>query len=266
MTPSPYLGEAMTRSAPAHSLSPTSTPVSLGLSAERMPRHIAMIMDGNGRWAKAQGKPRAYGHREGAKAVRRVVTRCRELNIPYLTLYAFSAQNWRRPPAEIDQLMALLIEFCEGERSLLVDKKIRFNVIGQRDRLPEEALQAVSFLEELTADYNEMRLTLALSYGGREEIVAAARQLAEDVASGSLSPQDVDEEQIRRRLWTYDMPDPDLVVRSSGELRVSNFLLWQIAYAELIADRRMWPEFDADAFDSALREYGRRQRRFGAVG
>ncbi|HAN31014.1 MAG TPA: di-trans,poly-cis-decaprenylcistransferase, partial [Myxococcales bacterium] len=220
-------------------------------------------MDGNGRWAKARGRPRSDGHRQGAKAVRRVVTRCRELDVPYLTLYAFSAQNWRRPQGEIDQLMALLIEFCEGERSLLVDKQIKFNVIGQRQRLPEEALQAVSFLEELTSDYDQMRLTLALSYGGREELVDAAKRLAEDVAAGILSPDDVDEEQIRSRLWTHDMPDPDLVVRSSGELRISNFLLWQIAYAELITDKRMWPEFDAEAFDAALLEFGRRQRRFG---
>ncbi|MEY3014707.1 MAG: hypothetical protein RIT45_3442, partial [Pseudomonadota bacterium] len=212
-----------------------------------MPRHVAIIMDGNGRWANARGLPREAGHREGAKAVRRVVTRARELGLDALTLYAFSAQNWRRPEHEISALMALLIEFCEGERTLLEEKGIRFRVIGERSRLPDEARAAISLLEEVTVELDEMQLVLALSYGGREEIVAAARSLAQDVAAGRLESEAIDEVALAERLWTADLPDPDLLIRTSGELRVSNFLLWQIAYAELHVETRLWPEFDGDA-------------------
>ncbi|MCO4762048.1 MAG: di-trans,poly-cis-decaprenylcistransferase [Myxococcales bacterium] len=236
-----------------------------GLTREQLPTHVAMIMDGNGRWARSRGLGRSDGHRAGAKAVRRVVVRCRELHIPYLTLYAFSAQNWKRPANEVSQLMALLVEFCEGERSLLNDKNIRFRVIGDKARLPEEARQAVSFLEEATEDHTAMQLVLALSYGGREELVHAAKRIAHDVASGALNPDDINEQVVAERLWTADIPDPDVVVRSSGELRVSNFLLWQIAYAELVPDTRCWPEFDAAAFDDALVTYAQRNRRFGGV-
>ena len=250
-----------------HASAPPLTTVQLpgGLSRAQLPRHVAMIMDGNGRWARSRGLTRSDGHRAGAKAVRRVVVRCRELEIPYLTLYAFSAQNWKRPPNEVSQLMALLVEFCEGERSLLTDKRIRFRVIGDKARLPDEARQAVSFLEDYTADHDRMQLVLALSYGGREELVQAARRIAEEVAAGRLSPEDIDERVVAERLWTADIPDPDVVVRSSGELRVSNFLLWQIAYAELISDSRGWPEFGADAFDDAIIEYAHRSRRFGGL-
>ena len=259
---------AVTSAAAGTSAAPRSNAsVSLpsGLTADQLPRHVAMIMDGNGRWARSRGLTRSDGHRAGAKAVRRVVVRCRELEIPYLTLYAFSAQNWKRPANEVSQLMALLVEFCEGERSLLTDKEIRFRVIGDKARLPEEARQAVSFLEEYTADHARMQLVLALSYGGREELVHAARRIADEVASGALRPEDITEDVVAARLWTADIPDPDVVVRSSGELRVSNFLLWQIAYAELISDRRGWPEFDAAAFDDAVTEFARRNRRFGGV-
>ena len=230
-----------------------------------IPRHIAIIMDGNGRWAQARGLPREEGHREGAKAVRRVVTRARDLGVDVLTLYAFSAQNWRRPEHEISALMALLVEFCQDERPLLTENEIRFRVIGQRDRLPDEARAAVSFLEEITSEFKKMELVLALSYGGREEIIAATRSLAADVAAGVIAVDDIDEAAVSARLWTADLPDPDLMIRSSGELRVSNFLLWQIAYAELYVEERFWPDFDADALDAAIAAYGSRQRRFGAV-
>lgn len=240
-------------------------PPPAGLSLAQLPKHVAIIMDGNGRWAQARGLQRSAGHREGARAVRRVVTRSRELGIPYLTLYAFSAQNWNRPDTEVTQLMALLVEFCEGERPLLMDKQIRFHVIGDKDRLPDDARQAVSFLEDVTQDHTRMQLTLALSYGGREELVNAARQIGQDVAAGRLDPESIDERAVSARLWTASMPDPDVVIRSSGELRVSNFLLWQIAYAELVSDTRCWPEFDAAAFDDALVEFARRHRRFGAL-
>jgi undecaprenyl diphosphate synthase len=222
-------------------------------------------MDGNGRWAQERGMPRSAGHREGAVAVRRVVTRARELGIEYLTLYAFSAQNWQRPADEVDQLMELLVEFCEKERGLLLDKQIRFRVIGERDRLPEHARTAIGYLEDATRDLGSMQLVLAVSYGGREEIVAAARALARRAAAGELDPDAIDEAAVSAALWTHDIPDPDLLLRTSGELRVSNFLLWQIAYAELFVDTRAWPDYDADAFDAALVEYARRDRRFGGL-
>ena len=237
---------------------------SLGKTAA-LPRHVAIIMDGNGRWAKQRGLARSEGHREGARAVRRVVTHARSCGIEVLTLYAFSAQNWRRPGAEIAALMALLIEFCQDERSLLDEQSIRFRVIGQRERLSPEARAAVELLEESTADNGAMLLMIALSYGAREELVRATRQLCAEVAAGRLLPADVDEAAIERCLWTAGIADPDLLIRTSGELRVSNFLLWQIAYAELHIDPRLWPEFDADAFDAALRAYAGRERRYGAT-
>lgn len=231
-----------------------------------LPQHVAIIMDGNGRWATSRGMTRSEGHREGARAVRKVVTRARELGLTHLTLYAFSAQNWRRPHTEVDQLMALLVEFCEQERQLLMDKDIRFRVIGERARLPSHARQAAELLEATTAHATSMQLLIALSYGGREEIAQAARHLAEEVQAGARSPASIDEEAISRHLWTWDVPDPDLVIRTSGELRVSNFLLWQIAYSEFFIDERCWPDFDERAFDDALRTYLDRDRRFGGVG
>jgi undecaprenyl diphosphate synthase len=230
-----------------------------------MVRHIAIIMDGNGRWAKQRGLPRPEGHREGAKAVRRVVTRARELGVEVLTLYAFSAQNWVRPADEVERLMALLVEFCEGEHDLLMSQGIRFRAIGQRDRLPELARDAVEVLEHATRDNDRMHLLVALSYGGREELVAAARSLAEDVAAGRLAPQQIDDAALAGRLWTAGLPDPELLIRTSGELRVSNFLLWQIAYAELVVTPKLWPEFDAADLDAAIAEFTSRSRRFGGL-
>jgi undecaprenyl diphosphate synthase len=230
-----------------------------------MPRHVAIIMDGNGRWAQRQGMVRSEGHRAGARAVRQVVTRARERGLGWLTLYAFSAQNWRRPEEEVEQLMALLVEFCQEERDLLMDKDIRFRIVGDRDRLPVHARQAAEALEELTAGNRSMELIIALSYGGREELVHAARRLAEAARDGRLDPAAIDEDTVAAHLWTADIPDPDLVVRTSGELRVSNFLLWQIAYAEFHIDPRCWPDFDAAAFDEALDAFAHRERRFGGV-
>ena len=246
-------------------LSHVHTSSSNGSATRNLPRHVAIIMDGNGRWANARGLARAEGHREGARAVRRVVTRARELRLEVLTLYAFSAQNWRRPEQEIETLMALLVEFCTEERPLLIDKQIRFRVIGQRDRLSQQARDAVETLEAITVDHTEMDLVLALSYGGREEILAAARAVARACVDGVVDIDTLDEDAFGKRLWTAGLPDPDLMIRTSGEFRVSNFLLWQIAYAELFVDNRMWPDYDAAAFDEALRSYGQRERRFGAV-
>lgn len=245
-------------SSPIHSPAPVAR-------TSPVPRHVAIIMDGNGRWAQSRGLTRSDGHKEGAKAVRKIVTRAREHGLGYLTLYAFSAQNWRRPQEEVEQLMALLVEFCEKERQLLLDKDIRFRVIGERSRLPETARQAAELLESATAGNESMQLLIALSYGGREEIVQAVRRIASEVAEGRLEPAEITEASISDRLWTHDVPDPDLVIRTSGELRVSNFLLWQIAYAEFYIDDDCWPDFDEAAFDRALDAFGSRERRFGGV-
>lgn len=229
-------------------------------------QHVAIIMDGNGRWAQNRGMARSEGHKAGAKAVRKVVTRARERGLKWLTLYAFSAQNWRRPQEEVEQLMALLVEFCEQERDLLMDKDIRFRVIGDREKLPEHARVAAEMLEEVTGGNSSMQLIIALSYGGREELVHAMRRVAAKVSDGTLGVSDIDEAAISSNLWTYDVPDPDLVIRTSGELRVSNFLLWQIAYSEFFIDARCWPDFDEPAFDAALASFDDRERRFGGVG
>ncbi len=229
------------------------------------PSHVAIIMDGNGRWAAQRGLARTEGHREGARAVRKTVTRARELGVGYLTLYAFSSQNWKRPKTEVRDLMGLLIEFCHKERKLLQDKDIRFRIIGERDRIPTAARRAAEFLERVTRDNASMQLIIALSYGGREEIVLAARRIAKEVSAGSLDPADIDEAAVARHLWTSDIPDPDLVIRTSGELRLSNFLLWQVAYSEIYVDDRLWPDFDEAAFDAAIEAYGARERRFGGI-
>jgi undecaprenyl diphosphate synthase len=231
-----------------------------------MPRHVAVIMDGNGRWAAKRGLERTEGHRAGAEAVRRVVTRARELGVEVLTLYAFSAQNWKRPPTEVRELMGLLIDFCQKERALLMDKDIRFRVIGERSRLPRTARAAAEVLERVTRGNDAMQLVIALSYGAREELVSAVRALAREVKSGRLDPDAINEESVASHLWTADLPDPDLIIRTSGEQRLSNFLLWQAAYAELFVDARLWPDFDAAAFDAAVDSYRRRERRFGDVG
>lgn len=231
----------------------------------RLPTHVAIIMDGNGRWARERGAERTEGHRAGAEAVRKVVTRARERGVRYLTLYAFSSQNWKRPRAEVRELMTLLIEFCHQERDLLMDKDIRFRIIGERERVPLAARAAAEVLERVTRGNRSMQLVIALSYGGREEIVEAARAIAERVRDRKLKPKDITEHTFSEHLWTNDIPDPDLVIRTSGELRLSNFLLWQIAYSELYIDQRFWPDFDGEAFDAALEVYAGRERRFGDI-
>jgi undecaprenyl diphosphate synthase len=226
---------------------------------------VAIIMDGNGRWANSLGRRRTDGHREGARTVRAIVTRARELGIGVLTLYAFSAQNWSRPPDEVDSLMSLLVEFCESEQKLLSDKAIRFRVIGDRSRLPAHVRAAVELLEELTRSNTSMQLVVAVSYGGREELASAARRVAEEAAAGRLTPGDVNVETFGRFLWTGDLPDPDLVIRTSGEVRISNFLLWQSAYAEYVIEPKCWPELTAEDFDRCLVQYARRERRYGGL-
>ena len=226
--------------------------------------HLAIIMDGNGRWAKARGLPRSEGHRAGGETVRRVLGFCRDAGIRYLTLYAFSVENWKRPKEEVDALMGLLVSYLAGEESMLHRHKVRLRIMGQRDDLPAEVQAALNHVESVTAHY-ERQLILCLSYGGRREIVSAAKKLAQAVAEGKLDPASIDEDVFATQLYLPDVPDPDLIVRTSGEMRLSNFLLWQASYAELYVTPVLWPDFDKADFDAALASFGKRERRYGGV-
>ena len=235
------------------------------LSEPMPPRHVAIIMDGNGRWAQARGLPRIAGHRRGADAVRRTVTAAGELGIEYLTLYGFSSENWRRPAAEVRELMRLLEYYLRAEVAELHERGVRLRVIGQRERLPREALRLIEHAERLTAGNTGLHLTVALSYGGRDEIAAAARRLAERARCGEITAEEIDEDSFGRHLYTVDLPDPDLLIRTSGEKRISNFLLWQCAYAELLFVDTLWPDFSRLDLENAIREFHGRERRFGAT-
>lgn len=230
-----------------------------------LPRHVGIIMDGNGRWAEARGKPRLEGHREGSNSVREVTRTARRVGIKALTLYAFSAQNWARPPEEVAGLMELLREYLEKERAEILDNDIRLNAIGELDRLPKFVREPLDRLRADSQANRGMVLTLALSYGGREEIVHAARRLAERVAQGELHPSRLGAEDFEAVLWTSDLPPLDLVIRTSGEHRISNFLLWQLAYAELVFSDRLWPDFRTQALLEGIDEFQGRERRFGAT-
>jgi undecaprenyl diphosphate synthase len=229
------------------------------------PVHIAIIMDGNGRWAKARGLPRVAGHKRGAEAVRRTVRGAAELGVEYLTLYGFSSENWKRPAAEIDDLMTLLRVYLVNEIGELHRQGVRLRVIGQRDRLNAEIVRLIEQAEQQTAANRKLNLTVALSYGGRAEIAGAARRIAEEVQAARLDPAAIDEALFARYLLTRDIPDPDLLIRTSGEKRISNFLLWQCAYAELVFLDRLWPDFTRDDLEDAIREYHGRDRRYGAA-
>ena len=227
--------------------------------------HIAIIMDGNGRWAKERGLPRAEGHRAGAESVREVMEACKELSVKYLTLYAFSSENWNRPQAEVKALMALLDRFLDEKTEELNKQDVRLRAIGQLDRLPSSTRKRLELIQERTKDNSSMTLVLALSYGAREEITAAARSLAEQAISGNISPEEITPELFSENLYTSGIPDPELLIRTSGEMRISNFLLWQISYSEIVIVKKMWPDFrQGDLFD-AVEEYKRRNRRFGAL-
>ncbi|KAA0598702.1 undecaprenyl diphosphate synthase [Azospirillum lipoferum] len=229
------------------------------------PGHVAIIMDGNGRWAKARGLPRTAGHKKGVDAVRRTVEAARELGIGTLTIFSFSSENWRRPEEEISDLMGLLRFYLRSEVAELHRGGIRLRVIGDRTRLSEDINRLIDNAEDLTRDNRVMTLVVALSYGSRLEIVHAARRLAEEVAAGRLSPEAIDENALSARLYTADIPDPDLIIRTSGEKRISNFLLWQAAYAELVFVDTLWPDFTKRDLEAAIEEFHRRERRFGAT-
>jgi undecaprenyl diphosphate synthase len=228
-----------------------------------LPRHVGIIMDGNGRWAERQGKPRLEGHRVGADSVRDITRAARELGIEALTLYAFSSQNWQRPVDEVAGLMALLREFLIDERSEILDNQIRLEAIGDIERLPATVLGPLDELRAASAHHKGMTLTLALSYGGRESITRAIRDVARDVASGAMRPEDIDCERFGAYLPTSRLPPVDLLIRTSGEQRISNFMLWEIAYAELMFIDVQWPEFRRQHLYQCLEQFGSRERRFG---
>jgi len=234
-------------------------------AAANLPRHVAVIMDGNGRWAKARHLPRIEGHRRGADAAREIIRTAGEVGIRYLTLYAFSAENWNRPKDEVDALMKYLIHYLRTETPELNKNNVRLEVIGQIWRLPENVQEHLKKSITTLSKNNGLTLIMALSYGSRIEIVDAARQIAEKVKSGKIEPADITEKVISDHLWTRNLPDPDLLIRTSGEMRVSNFLLWQISYAELVITPTLWPDFRKPQFFAALEEYAKRHRRFGGV-
>lgn len=238
---------------------------SVGLDPAKLPRHIAIIMDGNGRWARAQSKERMEGHARGAKSVDIVTEECCRLGIGQLTLYCLSSENWKRPKPEIEFLMALLKEYLLAERQKILDQNIRFSVIGRRDGLPDGVLAEIDENARLTRNNTGLTLCLAINYGSRAEIVDAVRDLAGQVKRGELLPEEIDEATFADSLYTAGMPDPDLLIRTAGEMRVSNYLLWQISYAELWVTPKFWPEFDAAVLHDALRDYSRRERRFGGL-
>jgi undecaprenyl diphosphate synthase len=236
-----------------------------GLAPERLPRHVAIIMDGNGRWAQQRSLPRIEGHRRGVQSVRAAIEECCRLGIGQLTLYCLSVENWKRPKLELDFLMALLQQYLVAERAEIMEQNIRFTTIGRRTGLPANVLREIDENIRLSATNTGMVLCLAINYGGRTELVDAVRQLAEQVKQGTLQPDDIDEETISEALNTAGMPDPDLLIRTAGEMRVSNFLLWQISYAELWVTDKCWPEFDEAVLRQALRDFAGRTRRFGGL-
>jgi len=233
--------------------------------ASDRPKHIAIIMDGNGRWAQAQGLPRIEGHRRGVNTVRAISETATEFGIEAITLYCLSSENWKRPQAELDFLMHLLEQYLIEERRTIMDQSLRLSVIGRRDRLPQNVLTEMDKTLEMSARNPGTELVLAIDYGGRDEITKVTRDIAREVAAGKLELDEVDEDTISRRLYTAKLPEVDLMIRTGGDMRVSNFLLWQISYSEIWITEKCWPEFTREDFLSAIREFNSRQRRFGGL-
>lgn len=240
------------------------------IPADRMPKHIAIIMDGNGRWAVRRGLDRALGHQQGGEVVRNIVTECARLRSSYgypdyLTLYSFSIENWKRPANEIGFLMQMYVDYLRKERSLMMENNIRFRQIGRLDHLPEPVLEEMQTTLDLTKDNSGLTLVLALNYGSRAEITDAVRSIVQQVKEGRLDPSQIDESTISSHLYTAGMPDPDLLIRTAGEMRVSNYLLWQISYAELYISQVLWPDFNEHELHLAMQAFSKRNRRFGAL-
>ncbi len=233
------------------------------IDSTRLPQHIAIIMDGNGRWAKAQGKHRIFGHKNGVKAVREVTEGCAEIGVKHLTLYAFSTENWNRPKMEVSALMELLFLTIGKEIKTLQKNNIRLNAIGHLHNLPESNRKALTEVMEATKNNTRMTLTLALSYGSREELSEATKKIAIDYKAGKISLEEINQEKISEHLYTHNIPDPELMIRTSGEHRISNFLLWQLAYTELYFTEKFWPEFAKNDLYKAIYDYQQRERRFG---
>ena len=237
----------------------------LGLDSGRIPRHVAIIMDGNGRWAQKRGLPRFHGHEQGAKTVEQIAQYCVDIGLEALSIYSFSLQNWKRPREEIDFLMYLYASYLRGIQPTLMENNVRLVHLGRTERLPDDVIQALHETLDLTQSNTGMALGLALNYGARAEIVDATRAIAESCLDGRLRIEDIDENCLGRHLYTAELPDPDLLIRTSGELRISNFLLWQISYAEFYVTETLWPDFDSDCLDEAIRAYAARSRRFGDI-
>jgi undecaprenyl diphosphate synthase len=236
-----------------------------GVSADKIPRHIAVIMDGNGRWARERGLPRIEGHRRGSEAVRACTSGCIEAGVSHLTLYAFSKENWQRPADEVKALMNLLDRFLAERSAEIMDRNIRLQAIGHLQDLPDKVRRRLDDAISRSQSNTALNLTLALSYGSRTEITDAVRAIARDVRDGSLEPEAVDEMSVSSRLYTAGQPDPDLLIRTSGEMRLSNFLLWQLSYTEIVVTPKLWPDFTKEDLFAAIRDYAGRHRRFGGI-
>ena len=235
------------------------------LDPDRLPRHVAIIMDGNGRWAKKRGLPRVFGHKKGVEVVKKIVRKTLSLGIPYLTLYAFSKENWQRPKKEISFLFSLLKEYLSQEVPELKKQGICLKVIGDKEDFPQDIREFLEWAENETAQGSQLTLCLALSYGGRAEILRAVKLISEEVKKGKLNPSEIEEELFRKFLYTADIPDPDLLIRTSGEIRISNFLIFQMAYTEFYFTPVYWPDFTEEEYIKALEDFQRRERRFGRV-
>ncbi len=244
----------------------TAIKAAAGDEALRIPRHLAVTMDGNGRWAKARGKPRTDGHAEGINALRRLVEYCISYGVEYLTIFSFSSENWSRPESEVSFLFSLMARFVESDLKKLIANNVRVRFLGSRQRLDQSVVKLMDDVEARSAQCSGLNLEVAFNYGGRLDIVDAARALAQKVAAGELRPDEIDEAVFSKALTTAGVPDPDVVLRTSGEMRLSNFLLWQSAYSELVFIDTLWPDFDEAAFRAMAAEYSRRDRRFGGLG
>ena len=235
--------------------------MNIELDKTRIPQHIAIIMDGNGRWATDRGLDRTFGHKAGLDTVKKITAECARLGVKYLTLYTFSTENWNRPAYEIEALMGLVLSFIEME--LFTDNNVKFQMVGDLKRLPDSVQEKIHYMENLTKDNDGMTMVVAMSYSSKLELTRATRLIAQEVQQGTLKPEDITEQTINDHLWTNFMPDPELLIRTGGELRISNYLLWQCAYSEFYFCDTYWPDFDEEALHKAIADYQRRQRRFG---
>ncbi|HEY8422035.1 MAG TPA: isoprenyl transferase [Thermoclostridium sp.] len=232
----------------------------------KIPQHVAIIVDGNGRWAEKRGLPRSAGHREGAKTVKRTIELAYDLGIRYLTFFAFSSENWSRPKEEVDELMKLYLDYLKSAENETSDKNVRVKIIGSREGLSQELIDQIDKVERNTINRDKMTLIIALNYGGRQDILQAVKRIVNDVQNGVLDKGNITERDIQKRLYTEDIPDPDLMIRTSGEMRISNFLIWQCSYTEFYFSEVLWPDFKEKHFKEAILEYQRRNRRFGSIG